>query len=95
MTACSTAARICAGSPSSAGANAWKAWSPARARERIDLSPLLSFASGEELAALRAAPPEPEIEGLMLKRWDSVYEPGRPKGRGSNGSAIRTRSMRC
>src|SRR6185436_7553823 len=48
--------------------------------ERIDLSPLLSFTSGDELAALRAAPPEPEIEGLMLKRWDSVYEPGRPKG---------------
>ena len=47
---------------------------------RIDLSPLLSFADGEELMALRSAPPEPVIEGLMLKRWDSVYEPGRPKG---------------
>ena len=53
----------------------------ARARsDRIDLSPLLSFASGEDLAALRAAPPDPVIEGLMLKRWNSVYEPGRPKG---------------
>jgi DNA ligase 1 len=40
----------------------------------------LSFASGEDLAALRAAPPDQVIEGLMLKRWDSVYEPGRPKG---------------
>ena len=48
--------------------------------DRIDLSPLLRFASGEDLAALRAAPPDPVIEGLMLKRWDSVYEPGRPKG---------------
>ena len=50
---------------------------------RLDLSPLQPFASWEELAALRAAPPpgDPQIaEGLMLKRWDSVYEPGRPKG---------------
>jgi DNA ligase-1 len=48
--------------------------------DRIDLSPLLSFANGEDLAALRGAPPDPVIEGLMLKRWDSLYEPGRPKG---------------
>ncbi|CAN5223503.1 hypothetical protein BH10PSE9_BH10PSE9_26000 [soil metagenome] len=47
---------------------------------RMDVSPLLTFANGEELAALRLAPPDPVIEGLMLKRWDSVYEPGRPKG---------------
>ncbi len=50
---------------------------------RLDLSPLQPFASWEELAGLRAAPPpgDPQIaEGLMLKRWDSVYEPGRPKG---------------
>jgi DNA ligase-1 len=53
----------------------------ARSRSgRIDLSPLLSYASGDELVALRAAPPEPVIEGVMLKRWDSVYQPGRPKG---------------
>jgi DNA ligase-1 len=50
---------------------------------RLDLSPLQPFASWDELAALRAGPPpgDPQIaEGLMLKRWDSVYEPGRPKG---------------
>jgi DNA ligase-1 len=47
---------------------------------RIDLSPLLAYANGAELAALRGAPPEAVIEGVMLKRWDSVYEPGRPKG---------------
>jgi DNA ligase-1 len=50
---------------------------------RIDLSPLQPFESWEELAHLRSSPPkgDPEIaEGLMLKRWDSVYEPGRPKG---------------
>ncbi|WP_372781657.1 cisplatin damage response ATP-dependent DNA ligase [Phenylobacterium sp.] len=53
------------------------------ASPRIDLSPLQPFASWAELAALRAAPPagDPQIaEGLMLKRWDSVYEAGRPKG---------------
>jgi DNA ligase-1 len=47
---------------------------------RLDVSPLLSYRNGEELAALRAAPPDAVIEGVMLKRWDSVYEPGRPKG---------------
>jgi DNA ligase-1 len=50
---------------------------------RLDLSPLQPFASWEELAGLRAAPPagDPQIaEGLMLKRWDSIYEAGRPKG---------------
>lgn len=50
---------------------------------RIDLSPLLSFASWDELARLRADPPEGDArlaEGLMLKRLDSVYEAGRPKG---------------
>ncbi len=50
---------------------------------RIDLSPLQPFASWDELAALRASPPpgDPQAaEGLMLKRWDSIYEAGRPKG---------------
>jgi DNA ligase 1 len=49
-------------------------------RERIDLSPLVAFESLEALAALRTAPPDAAIEGLMLKRWDSAYLPGRPKG---------------
>jgi DNA ligase-1 len=50
---------------------------------RIDLSPLQPFSSWEELAQLRAHPPKGDAEiaeGLMLKRWDSGYEPGRPKG---------------
>ena len=50
---------------------------------RIDLSALQPFTSWAELAELRAAPPEgdPQVaEGLMLKRWDSPYEAGRPKG---------------
>jgi DNA ligase-1 len=47
---------------------------------RLDVSPLLSYTNGEQLAALRAAPPEAIIEGVMLKRWDSLYQSGRPKG---------------
>ncbi|MFN3512353.1 MAG: cisplatin damage response ATP-dependent DNA ligase [Phenylobacterium sp.] len=53
------------------------------ATSRIDLSPLQPFGSWKELGELRAAPPpgDPEVaEGLMLKRWDSIYEAGRPKG---------------
>src|SRR5579875_278628 len=51
--------------------------------ERLDLSPLVPFDSWEELAAVRAAPPEGDpqaAEGVMLKRLDSRYEGGRPKG---------------
>src|SRR5277367_4412168 len=50
---------------------------------RIDLSPVQPFVSWAELAALRAEPPPGDprcAEGLMLKRWDSIYEAGRPKG---------------
>jgi DNA ligase-1 len=53
------------------------------ASPRIDLSPMQPFETWDELTALRAQPPagDPEIaEGLMLKRWDSPYEAGRPKG---------------
>jgi DNA ligase-1 len=47
---------------------------------RFDLSPLLPFATWDDLARLRAAPPDPVIEGVMLKRRDAPYLPGRPKG---------------
>lgn len=53
------------------------------ASDRVDLSPLQPFASWDELAALRATPPagDPQAaEGVMLKRIDSPYEGGRPKG---------------
>ena len=55
------------------------------ASPRIDVSPLVAFATWEELAALRQNPPtdgrvHEVAEGLMLKRWDSAYVPGRPKG---------------
>ena len=51
--------------------------------DRLDLSPIQPFESWEDLARLRADPPEgdPAIsEGIMLKRWDSTYVAGRPKG---------------
>ncbi|HEX7760927.1 MAG TPA: cisplatin damage response ATP-dependent DNA ligase [Caulobacteraceae bacterium] len=53
------------------------------ASARIDLSPMQPFETWDQLAALRADPPsgDPQVsEGLMLKRWTSTYEAGRPKG---------------
>ncbi len=47
---------------------------------RFDLSPLVPFGDFGELEKLRQAPPHPVIEGIMLKRWDSPYLTGRPKG---------------
>ena len=55
----------------------------AHAGDRLDLSPLIPFDGWEALAAIRAAPPEGDpqaAEGVMLKRLDSLYEGGRPKG---------------
>ena len=51
--------------------------------ERLDLSPLVPFDTWEGLAEQRANPPDGDpaaAEGLMLKRRDSLYESGRPKG---------------
>jgi DNA ligase 1 len=48
---------------------------------RIQLSPLIPFADWAELAAERLASADnPAIEGVMLKRKDSPYLAGRPKG---------------
>jgi DNA ligase-1 len=54
---------------------------------RIDLSPLVPFASWAELTAARADPAAagaggdaPAVEGVMLKRRDALYVPGRPTG---------------
>jgi len=38
------------------------------------------FSTWEELDRLRADPPDPVIEGIMLKRLDSAYTSGRAKG---------------
>jgi DNA ligase-1 len=55
--------------------------------ERVDLSPLVPFDTWEALAAARADPAiagagtdADAIEGIMLKRRDALYLPGRPKG---------------
>ncbi len=48
--------------------------------ERFDLSALVDFSSWEELDDLRSTPPDPVIEGVMIKRRDSVYQAGRLKG---------------
>jgi DNA ligase-1 len=54
---------------------------------RIDLSEQIPFATWEALAAARADPVSAgasedsgAVEGVMLKRRDSAYLPGRPKG---------------
>lgn len=55
--------------------------------EHIDLSPIVAFNTWDELAAARkdpaaagAGPDAAAVEGVMLKRRDSAYLPGRPKG---------------
>lgn len=54
---------------------------------RIDLSPQVSFKTWDDLAAARADPASAgagedsdAVEGVMLKRRDAPYLPGRPKG---------------
>jgi ATP-dependent DNA ligase len=54
---------------------------------RIDLSPVVSFSNWRELTAARANPAAAgagadaeAVEGIMLKRRDAPYVPGRPKG---------------
>ena len=47
---------------------------------RFDCSPLLAFSTWDDLAALRAAPPDDIIEGVMIKRRLAPYISGRPKG---------------
>lgn len=54
---------------------------------RIDLSPMVPFSTWEELTAARRDPASAgagadagAVEGVMIKRADSPYLPGRPKG---------------
>jgi DNA ligase-1 len=54
---------------------------------RIDLSPTIPFENWETLTAARADPAQAgagedadAVEGVMLKRRDAAYLPGRPKG---------------
>jgi DNA ligase 1 len=55
--------------------------------ERVDLSPLVTFATWDGLAAARKDPEAAgagadaaAVEGIMLKRREAPYLPGRPKG---------------
>jgi len=57
-----------------------EAWYAAGPQPRLNLSPLVPFADWEELRAIRAGARDQGIEGLMLKRVDSLYVSGRPKG---------------
>ncbi|MFG1402558.1 cisplatin damage response ATP-dependent DNA ligase [Xanthobacter sediminis] len=57
------------------------------ASPRLDLSPLVPFAAWDDLAAARRDPAAAgadadaeAVEGVMMKRADSAYLPGRPKG---------------
>ena len=54
---------------------------------RVDISPLVPLASWDELTAARADPASAgagddaeAVEGIMLKRRNALYMPGRPKG---------------
>jgi DNA ligase 1 len=48
--------------------------------DRFDLSDLVPFTDWRELDRLRIDPPDPVIEGVMIKKKDSVYQAGRLKG---------------
>jgi DNA ligase-1 len=57
-----------------------EAWHAATHPPRTDLSPFIPAQSKDELQKLWAATRETGIEGIMLKRRDSPYVAGRPKG---------------
>ena len=50
------------------------------APQRMDVSEVVSFAGLDDLDRLRESSAGTSTEGLMLKRRDSTYVPGRPKG---------------
>ena len=55
-------------------------WFDANRPARMDLSEMIPFDTVEALAEIRSGTRAASIEGLMLKRADSAYVPGRPKG---------------
>jgi DNA ligase-1 len=57
-----------------------EAWYARAPRAALDLSPMVPFTNWDELKELRDGARERGIEGLMLKRADSLYVAGRPKG---------------
>ena len=82
-----TARRICASCRSPSAARGWKDFVARLGEQRVDLSPLVTFATWDELTAARKDPAAAgagadaaAVEGVMLKRRDAPYLPGRPKG---------------
>ena len=57
-----------------------EAWHAQARPARMDLSEMIGFASLGELARLREGARAASIEGLMLKRGDAPYVPGRTRG---------------
>ncbi len=57
-----------------------ESWFERTQPRRMDLSEMLSFQTFDDLAAIREGARAASIEGLMLKRGDGAYVPGRPKG---------------
>lgn len=53
---------------------------PSLERSRFDLSELIDFQHWDHLSTIREDLPHKVIEGVMIKRWDSAYVPGRPRG---------------
>ena len=56
------------------------AWAAETRPTRMDVSPLVPFDHVDDLKRLRDGARAAAIEGLMLKRGDSAYVAGRPKG---------------
>ena len=57
-----------------------EAWFTTHNPARMDLSDLIFFTTLEDLGVVRDGTRAASIEGLMLKRADGPYLPGRPKG---------------
>ena len=57
-----------------------EAWLARTRPRRMTLSELIPFSTVDELSGIRDGARAASIEGLMLKRADSLYVPGRPKG---------------
>jgi DNA ligase-1 len=57
-----------------------EAWHARHAPPLSDVSPLVPFATRDELDTLWNEARQSGIEGLMLKRWTSPYLSGRPRG---------------
>ncbi len=56
-------------------------WLIRNTNARLDLSPVIAYDNWEQLGAIRVQGAEEQgHEGIMLKRKDTIYQSGRPKG---------------